>query len=464
MEIESAEAKTQVSADPVRTLGQNVAELSEQLRDAVDQRDAGAVLGFTAKLKKLMGSLGVREVRGFLAQKNSAFSDALLKGSAAAGAWVAPLNEDQVVDLLLVALSLSKEGQSAAVVPLLQGLLFGAPQDLASRPYLQPLTSFLLSKLLQAVEKSGGFGDFKPRLYDWLTVFRGTNSELLFAIVYVALLRGLLREGQLREVAQLLKNCAFPEHLGHSQLAKYLFYKALYLSQIGQIASAANFATESLRKAPESKNRRGLNGFKLRVRKLRLVLQLLMNEPPTHEWLSHSKIPQHYMSLVHAVNLGNHDEFEGLLAKHSDAFAKDGMTSLLLKMRSVVMRNALKKLSVAYSRISVEDVLRKIGADSDPNFDLNAFLTKSRADLPDFRIDHKHNFIEFTRSLDDYASSTTRENLMRRIRHLQGLEDQVAKGLRYRLPNKEVPKENEGEDSVEDDYHFSDYSVNDMDI
>lgn len=464
MEIETTDTKGQVAANPARTLGQGVAELGEKLRDAVDQRNAADVLAFTAKLKKLASTLTLTDVRGLLSQKNSAFADALLKGSAAAGAWVAPLNEDQMVDLLIVALALSKDGQHQAVVPLLQGILFGAPQDLASRSYLQPLTAYLLSKLLQAVEKSGGFGDFKTRLYDWLTLFRGTNSELLFAIVYVALLRGLLREGQLREVAQLLKNCAFPEHLGHSQLAKYLFYKALYLSQIGQISAAANFATESLRKAPESKNRRGLNGFKTRVRKLRLVLQLLMNEPPTHEWLSHSKIPQHYMSLVHAVNLGNHEEFEGLLAKHAEAFARDGMTSLLRKMRSVVMRNSLKKLSVAYSRISVEDVLRKIGADRDPNFDLNAFLTKSRADLPDFRIDHKHNFIEFTRSLDDYASSQTRENLMRRIRHLQGLDDQVAKGLRYRVPNKETPKENEGEDSVEDDYHFSDYSVNDMDI
>lgn len=459
MEIESKETRVDTKANTVRSLAQRVSDLSEQLKNAADQRNLTDVACFTIKLKQVIMDVTSRDVQSLLRQKNSLFIDVMLKGGS-----MAPVNEEQVVDKLIFALSLAKESQHAVVVPLIKDLLFEAPQDLASRNYLQPLTSFLLSKLLQAIEKSGHFDDFKPQLYNWLVMFRGGHSELLFAIVYVALLRGLLKEGLFREVAQLLKNCVFPEHLGHSQLAKYLFYKSLYLSQIGQIAAASNFAMESLRKAPEGRIRRGLNGFKLRVRKLRLVLQLLMNEPPSHEWLSTSKIPSLYMSLVHSVNMGNHDEFEQLLSGNSAQFARDGMTALLLKMRSVVMRNALKKLSVAYSRISVDDVLRKIGANSDPNFDLNAFLTKSRSDLPDFRIDHKLGFIEFTRSLGDYASSQTRQNLVRRIRHLQGLEDQVSKGLRYRIANKETPKDKETENSVEDDYHFSDYSINDLDM
>jgi 26S proteasome regulatory subunit N3 len=465
MEIESADPKTQSPTATPKTLAQQAAELTEQLRGAADQRNPSDLLAITARVKKLNASLTLREVTALLSQKNSIVADGLLKWLNAPGA-VPPSanNEDQTVDVLLVALALVKEARHEASIPLMEGLLFGTPTDLASRAPLVSLTAILLSKLFLSIEKAGRFQMLKPKIYEWLTLFRGGNFELPFAVVYVGLLRNLMKENQLREVAQLLKNCQFPEHIGHSQLAKYLFYKALYLSQVGKISQAANFATESLRKAPEGRGRKGLNGFKLRVRKLKLVLQLIMNEPPTHEWLSHSKIPHHYMGLVHAVNLGNHDEFGRLTTQHAEKFARDGMVSLLEKMRSVVMRNALKKLSVAYSRISLEDVLKKIGAVRDQNFDLNAFLTKSRADLPDFRIDHKNSFIEFTRSLDDYAASHTRENLIKRVRHLQGLEGQVAKSLRYRVPNKEQPKENEEDESAEDDYHFSDYSVNDMDI
>ena len=335
---------------------------------------------------------------------------------------------------------------------------------MATRVYLIPLSGYLLYKFLNAIELDNQFSQLKNKVYNWLTLFQNNTYETLFSTVYLFLLRNLLKTGQLREATQLLKNCKFPEHLGHSLLAKYLFYKAVYLANIGQISQALNFITESLRKAPDGNNKKGLNGFRLRARKLQIVLQLIVNEPPSHQLLTEYKTPHHYGTLVHAVNRGEHSQFARILVTHRQDFAKDQVLHLVDKIRSVVMKNALKKLSVAYSKISIPDVLSKIGADQDVNFELNAFLTKSRADLPEFTLDHKNGFIEFTQRNDNYFSAATRESLNKRVKHLQGLEEQVIKSLKFRVVNKEVVNEDDNGKSDEDDDHFSDYSVNDLDM
>lgn len=466
MEIEGVDREPK-SVDAQETLQSFAASLTEALKAAIEVKNQADFVPITKKIKKFGGKLSLAEIRAYFGRKNSIFADSLrrfLESEPGRGTLPCPHSEDQVTDLLVFGLTLNRDGKHGLAWRALESLLFESPHDFATRVYLLPLSNYLLSKFLISLEKDGQFEIQKQKIYGWLTLFQGSSFETLFASVYVFLLRNLLKHNQIREAAQLLKNCKFPEHIGHSLLAKFLLYKASYLAKIGKIAQAANFVTESLRKAPDGRTRKGLNGFKLRARKLKLVLQLIMNEPPTHEWLNYCRFPPHYMSLVHAVNLGNHDEFARLMREHRSDFHRDDLLPLLEKMRSVVMRNALKKLSVAYSRITVEDVLRKIGADKDPNFDLNAFLTKSRGDLPDFSIDHKNGFIEFRKSTDNYAAAQTRENLIRRIQHLQGLEEQVAKNLRYRLQNKEGTQQKEEEGSGEDDYHLSDYSINDMDL
>lgn len=463
MEIESNNA-AQI-ATPQSQLEAFMNSLTDRLRTAIELKSINDFEQITLLLKKQYPQLTAQALLDLFTEKKSLMTEALIRTAADGRSSIpCPHNEQDVADVLLFALAMYHDRRYAAAKLAFNSLLFEPPHDFASRVYLVSFSSFLLAKYLNAIEQTGDFENTKVKVYDWLTLFQGASFEPLFATTYVFLLRNLLKKGHLRETAQLLKNCRFPEHIGHSLLAKYLLYKATYLAHIGHITQAANFVTESLRKAPDGRTKRGLNGFKLRARKLKLILQLIMNEPPTHQWLNYARIPPHYMNLVHAVNLGNHDEFEKVIKNHRTEFSRDGSLALLEKMRSVVMRNALKKLSLAYSKISIRDVLKKIGADADKNFDLDAFLTKVHRDLPEFLVDHKQGFIQFKRTSDNYASLQTREALVKRVQHLQGLEEQVTKNLRYRQQVKEVAKEEDAEDSGEDDYHFSDYSENDMDI
>lgn len=440
-------------------------QITEKLKSAMDQKHIPDLHQITYLLKKAYPLLNLTSLQTFFTESDNFYAkyltDALLKNDSS---FPSPKNENEIVQLILLGLTYYKTKSYGNSQAILESLLFESPHDLATRVYLIPLSGYLLYKFLNAIELDNQFSQLKNKVYNWLTLFQNNTYETLFSTVYLFLLRNLLKTGQLREATQLLKNCKFPEHLGHSLLAKYLFYKAVYLANIGQISQALNFITESLRKAPDGNNKKGLNGFRLRARKLQIVLQLIVNEPPSHQLLTEYKTPQHYGTLVHAVNRGEHSQFARILVTHRQDFAKDQVLHLVDKIRSVVMKNALKKLSVAYSKISIPDVLSKIGADQDVNFELNAFLTKSRADLPEFTLDHKNGFIEFTQRNDNYFSAATRESLIKRVKHLQGLEEQVVKSLKFRVVNKEVVNEEDNGKSDEDDDHFSDYSVNDLDM
>lgn len=468
MEIENQAKSPQTletKETPASILKSLVDKIIEKLKTAIEQKKHTDFYQISILAKQLYSKVDLEKAKELYSESQNFFAgfliDAIKKRDQV---FPEPKNEEEVVQILILGFSYYKQGMFANARTIFETLLFQAPHDISSRVYLIPLSAYILYKYLNAIEKDNQFINFKSKIYNWLTLFQSNTYEILFSTVYVFLLRNLLKTGHLRESAQLIKNCRFPEHLGHSLLAKFLFYKAVFLSNIGQINQALNFITESLRKAPDGKNKLGLDNFKLRARKLKIILQLILNEPPSQTWLNESKIPSYYLSLVHTVNRGDYTEFANLTSIHKANFSKDGVLHLLDKMRSVVMKNALKKLSVAYSKISISDVLQKIGADRDSQFELTAFLTKSRADLPEFTVDHKNNYIEFTQQFDDYYNASTRESLIKRIKHLQGLEEQVIKSLKFKIATKEETQENENEKSNDDENNFSDYSINDMDM
>ena len=452
-------------APKIETFQSLVDKITEKLKTGIELKKQTDFTQITNHLKRIYVKLSTRSLSEYLLTSNTIYGTMLNTTLTNRDSnFPCPNNEQEIVYLLLLGLVYYKEHQFEHSRVILNSLLFEAPHDLATRIYLIPLSSYILYKFLNGIEKENKFADLKEKIYHWLALFQNGSYEALFSTVYVFLLRNLLKSGQLKEATQLLKNCRFPEHIGHSLLAKFLYYKGVYLSHVGQLTPALNFITESLRKASEDTTKKGLNAFKASAKKLKIVLQLLVNDPISHNWLNENKIPVHYMSLVGAVNRGDNVQFNELIHANRVSFEKDKVMRLLDEMRSVVTKNALKKLSVSYSKISIKDVLAKLGVGNNPDFDLNAFLTKSREDLPEFTIDHKNLSIEFTQKLDNYYNSQTRESLIQRIRHLQGLEEQVNKSLKFKVQSKEVASEEKVEDSEEDDDHFSDYSGNEMDM
>ena len=61
-----------------------------------------------------------------------------------------------------------------------------------------------------------------------------------------------------------------------------------------------------------------------------------------------------------AVRLGHVQKFQDVLDQFSDSFRKDHTYTLILRLHHNVIKTAIRTISLAYSRISLEDVAQKL--------------------------------------------------------------------------------------------------------
>ena len=84
------------------------------------------------------------------------------------------------------------------------------------------------------------------------------------------------------------------------------------------------------------------------------------------------------------VSNGNKIEFENFVKKYKETFVKEDVYHLILKLKGIVMRNQLKRLSIAYTAIPYQKLIEKMGVQNDKDFDLISFLTKNRDFIENF--------------------------------------------------------------------------------
>jgi 26S proteasome regulatory subunit N3 len=497
MDIEKTEVREETPTQPEgpKSLTSLYRTIAETFKTSVERKDSSEIAHLTKMTKAIAGRLNQNDFLELLRSLRDPFSefllDALQRNSAE---YPAPKTEEEIFQLILTAIVHFKERRFELTKKILHGLLFEKPQDLCQRTYLEPLSNYLLYKYLNAVEFGGAFNVEKQNLYITLKAMQAVKSDVLFSTVYIFLLRNLFLSRSFREVGQLLKNCDFPEYLNSSQLCKYLFYRGAYLARTGQISQALVLISESLRKSPDeeirvqqrptengtekktdetSKSnqlikvgiRRGVKGFKLLAQKHQIVLQLMLNESPNVRQLAADPLLQQYRQLASFVTLGDYRSFEDLLANESALFEKDLVLSLLTKMKGVVLRNALKKLSNAYTKISIDDVLDRIGVSGDSKFDLLAFLAKSQEHIEKFRCDPQTRVVDFAKTLESYTDATVRETLLKRIKHVQSLEEQVIRSLKYKEKGLDLNAEEQArEDEEDEELDDLNFSFDDLDI
>lgn len=171
---------------------------------------------------------------------------------------------------------------------------------------------------------------------------------------------------------------------------KYLFYKGLYFGKVGDYKNSHKYISEALRKMPTmnpNTRQRGLKNYCLLVKKHNILLELLMNEIPSPSIFEKETQLNHYKVLVRMVSNGLKQQFESYIKKEEQNFREDDVWHLLLAMKQIVLRNALKKVSVAYTNISERDIGGKIGIEGQSDFELKAFLVKSKKFLENFKIE-----------------------------------------------------------------------------
>ncbi|KAI6192654.1 26S proteasome non-ATPase regulatory subunit 3 [Aphelenchoides besseyi] len=288
-------------------------------------------------------------------------------------------------------------------------------------------------------ERTGKIGTLPPYL----------NSRLRFATLHhqyesqatliVCLLRAYLLTKNLLPAAKLVTKIAFPESANNNDLARYLYYMGRIRALQLQYVDAAQYFQLSLRKAPQD----SAIGFKQNVYKWVVVISLLRGEIPERAIFRtsiHRVTLAPYLQLTHAVRLGDIALFNKVLEKFSGTFETDETLTLIVRLRQNVIRTAIRQISLAYSRIPIKDIARKLQLPTDAE----AEYVVAKA-IRDDTVDAVITFD--TKTTDRYMQSGVSENIYRttepqfaydtRIKNCLELHNLAVKALRY--PDNKKP-------------------------
>lgn len=304
-------------------------------------------------------------------------------------------------------------------------MIFERPWVFQWRTYLIYLCDYLLYKYLNCIERQRNFNQEKSQLFLLLKNFSTSKKELLYSNLYIFIMRNLLIENNFQELGLFLSNCVFPEQIQFVNYTKYLFYRGLYYGKVGDYKNSHKYINEAMRKMPTlnpNTKQKGLKNYCLLVKKHNIILELLMNEIPSPSIFDKETQLNHYKVLVRMVSNGLKQQFESYIKKEEHNFREDDVWHLLLAMKQIVLRNALKKVSVAYTKISERDICSKIGIEGQNNFELKAFLVKSKKFLENFKIEPS-GIINFAQTEEDYSTKNIRDSYMQRMMHLNSLDD-----------------------------------------
>lgn len=115
---------------------------------------------------------------------------------------------------------------------------------------------------------------------------------------------------------------------------------------------------QAIRKSPD-----GAKGFKIQCQKVAIVVELLMGEIPNREIFSDVVIFSNaypYYRLIQVVLEGELQNFNKVVEEFREIYLKDGLYTMILRLNQIVIRIGLRKISIAYSNISLDDTAAKL--------------------------------------------------------------------------------------------------------
>lgn len=121
--------------------------------------------------------------------------------------------------------------------------------------------------------------------------------------------------------------------------------------------------------------------------------------------------------------------FNKIVEKHKQVFLKDGLYSMILRLNQIVIRIGLRKISIAYSNISLVDIASKLNFPAD---DIEFVVAKALRDgIINGEIDHENKVLKVQRDVNIYVTNEPQVQLDKRIRYCLGLYHEVQKAVTY---------------------------------
>lgn len=197
-----------------------------------------------------------------------------------------------------------------------------------------------------------------------------------------------------------------------------------------EYAQAKDNLGHALRKAPHGPR---AAGFVQAVHKLMVVVQLLLGEIPERSLFRSPVLAnalQPYFALTQAVRLGDLSRFQAVVAAQQPAFLRDRTSTLIHRLHHNVLKAGIRRLCVAYHRIPLADVARKLclPALGDEQFVL---LKAIKDGVVEAEINHAEGFLQSRTVANPYYSAEPQHALHHRIAHLSALHNDSLRAMHY---------------------------------
>lgn len=238
---------------------------------------------------------------------------------------------------------------------------------------------------IRSYENAGKIASVRGFLHSRLRTSTLRNDFEGQAVLINCLLRSYVNHNLYDQADKLVNKTTFPENASNNEWARYMYYlgriKAIQL----EYSEAHKHLVQSLRKAPQY----SAAGFKHTVLKLSITVELLLGNIPERQTflqpnnkkaltpylqLTQGDITSfilHYCSLTLsfvffslAVRSGDVKKFQEVLDNFAPQFKEDHTFTLILRLHVNVIKTAIRTISLAYSRISLTDVAKKLGLES----------------------------------------------------------------------------------------------------
>jgi len=277
-------------------------------------------------------------------------------------------------------------------------------------------------------EAKGGMAHIRGFLHGKLrtaTLNKDTEGQ---AVLINCLLRNYIHFKLYDQAHKLVLQTTFPETASNSEGARYLYY----LGRINAIqldySEAEKHLTQSIRKAPGS-----AVGFRQTVEKLRVTVELLLGNIPERQLFlqkAHKEALAPYFELTKSVRSGNVESFQAVLKKYTSVFEGDKTFTLIHRLHHNVVKTAIRRISLAYSRISLDDVAKKLCLQSPQ--DAEFIIAKAIRDgVIEAVLDHDNGWMQSKENTDIYCTREPQLAFHQRIQFCLDLHNHSVKAMRF---------------------------------
>ncbi|KAK4526492.1 hypothetical protein GAYE_SCF24G4408 [Galdieria yellowstonensis] len=249
------------------------------------------------------------------------------------------------------------------------------------------------------------------------------------AMLLNLLLRNYIQYGLYDQADKLVSRTKFPATRSNNQLARYFYYLGRIRCIQLDYTDAMRCLLQALRKAPQNI----ALGFRIQAQKFAVLVQLLTGEVPERKTFLQpgmAKALAPYLQLARGVKNGDLSYFQQVVEQFYSVFERDGTASLVTRLRQNVIKAGLKRLTVAYSRISIEDVRKALNLETAR--DAEFIVAKAIRDgVIDAIIYHKEGYVESRESTYLYTTMEPQHSFHERIRFCLDIHNETVRAMRF---------------------------------